>query len=90
MSSPGTSGGTLPQSNALAEASPESLGDLFSRDPETYTEGDLVRIVGAMRAQRERLAAAAGAKASAPKGERLTASAATKLVAGKSAEDLDL
>lgn len=54
----------LPISNALVEASPESLSDLFSRDPEGYSNQDLDRIIEALRAQRARwqAAEAAGAK----------------------------
>lgn len=46
--------GEIPQSSALAEALPQSLDELFSRDPEGYSEKDLDRIIGALRDQRER------------------------------------
>lgn len=47
----------LPTSNALAEATPDSLGELFSRAP-PYPTPDLDRIVTILREQRERNAAA--------------------------------
>jgi hypothetical protein len=39
---------------ALAEASAESLGELFSRDPLSYQQQDLDRIIKALRAEREK------------------------------------
>ena len=53
--------GTIPQSNALAEASPESISDLLSRDPEHYTPDDWTRVIGTYREQRERWAKAEAA-----------------------------
>lgn len=56
----------------LAEASTESLEELFNRDPLTLQKGDRRRIVEALRAQRAKwqVEEAAGAKrASAPKAE---------------------
>lgn len=55
--------GELPQSSALAEASPESLNDLLSRLPQN--DSDLSKQVEALRAQRERWmkAEAAGGRA---------------------------
>lgn len=50
--------GVIPQSNALSEATPESLGELLSRDPEGYQKQDREKIVKALRAQREKWAAA--------------------------------
>jgi hypothetical protein len=44
--------GTIPQSLALAEASPTSLQELLDEDPETRTEGNLTRLIEAMRALR--------------------------------------
>ena len=55
-------GGHIPISAALAEASPESLTELFSRDPESYQQQDIKRIVEALRAQRERWKAAEGGR----------------------------
>lgn len=57
--------GIIPPSSALSEASPEeSLQDLFSRDPEHFSQQDVSRVVEAMRELRIRLEAAeaAGAK----------------------------
>lgn len=48
----------IPQSTALAEAETDSLTEVMSRDPEGYSRQDRDRIVEALRAQRERLAAA--------------------------------
>lgn len=58
--------GEIPQSQALAEASTDSLTEVMSRDPEGYSRQDRDVIVAALRAQRARLAAseaAAGPKA---------------------------
>lgn len=61
--------GQIPQSDALKEASLDSLSELFSRDPEGYSKQDLAQVVLAMRAQRDRLAQAAEEKpAKAPRG----------------------
>lgn len=56
--------GTIPQSSALAEASPTSLSELMSRDPMGYSDQDLDQIVLELRAQRARWeeAEAAGRK----------------------------
>lgn len=64
--------GTIPPSSALSEASPEeSLQDLFSRDPEHFSQQDISRVVEAMRELRTRLEAAeaVGAK---PKTAKIT------------------
>jgi hypothetical protein len=50
--------GVIPQSTALAEASPDSLSELMSRDPEGFSRQDLDRLVEALRAQRVRWQAA--------------------------------
>ncbi len=49
-----TSSGIIPSSDALAEASPDSLSELLSRDPEGYQQQDRAAIISALRAQRER------------------------------------
>lgn len=59
--------GQLPISNALAEASPDSLTELFSRDPESYGERDISAIVAAMRVQRARFAQAEAEGKPAPR-----------------------
>ena len=58
----------IPASTATAEATPDSLADLFSRDPEGFSQQDLASIVTELRAQRARWAAALGPEgAKAPK-----------------------
>lgn len=37
--------GEIPQSNALAQASPESITELLTRDPMGYARQDRVRII---------------------------------------------
>lgn len=62
--------GPIPQSTALAEATPDSLSELFSRDPEGYQRQDLDKIIAELRAQRVRWeAAGAAAPQRAPKGQ---------------------
>lgn len=46
--------GKLPESAALAEASEDSLADLFAKDPLKYSEQDIGKIVKELRAQRVR------------------------------------
>lgn len=80
--------GTIPQSRALAEATPESIAELLSRDPEGYSRQNRDTIVTVMREQRVRWEAteAAGTghkRASAPKAQ-LASSTAAK------ADELDL
>ena len=60
--------GLIPQSQLLAEASEDSLSELFSRDPEGFTRQDRDQIVKALRAQRARfeLAEAGGQEGSPP------------------------
>jgi len=45
----------LPTSNALAEAEPQSMQELFSRNPELYSESNIDAIVLQMRDLRLRL-----------------------------------
>ena len=80
--------GEVPQSNALAEATIDSLAELLSRDPEGYTRQDRTRVIEALRAQREKWAAA---EAAAP-AKRLAKGSATPalLASPKTAEELDL
>lgn len=75
---------TIPQSTALTEALPDSLSELFSRDPEGYQQQDLEKIIGFLRSQRERMQAAEAA------GQRAGTRGKTTLVAGASAAELDL
>lgn len=44
----------LPTSQALSEASPESLQELFSRDPEGYQQQDIAKIIAEIRSDRAR------------------------------------
>ena len=75
----------VPQSSALAEATVDSLAELFSRDPEGLQKADRARIVKALREQRVRWVAANGAKPAAkPKSPVKTLQATVGL------EDTDL
>jgi hypothetical protein len=73
---------TIPQSNALAEANGDSLAELFSRDPEGYTEQDLEKVVIALRLQRERWAAAEAQGATKAPGTKAPKSSTTAASAG--------
>lgn len=86
MSDPNAPGG-LPASTALAEASPDSIVELLSRDPEGLQAQDRRRIIEALREQRVRweAAQAAGAK---PKATKAVSLVGRKI--GASAEDLGL
>ena len=50
--------GEIPQSAALAEATTDSLAELFARDPEGLSKQDRARIVESLRAQRARVESA--------------------------------
>jgi hypothetical protein len=68
-----TSNRPYPQSSALKTAQPESLQELFSRDPESYSIQDLESIIYHMRSIREKLAQSESvrqprAKARVPRG----------------------
>ena len=77
----------IPQSDALAEASPDSLSELFSRDPLGLGEADLDRIVATLREQRKRWQAAEQTAAvRAPRASK----APRAVPAVESAEDLGL
>lgn len=79
--------GTIPQSQALAEAKPESMAELLSRDPFGYTEQDRGRIVALLREQRQRFERAEAEG----KGKPRAASAKVKTLETKaSSEDLGL
>ena len=74
----------IPQSNALDEASPESLSDLFSRDPAELGQGDLARMVRELRKQRERwLAAGEHEGSSSPRPARAPRQAAKAVDLGQ-------
>lgn len=73
----------LPQSDALAEATTDSLSILFSRDPESLNKQDRDAIIRAMREQRIRVEAADAAGAKKPRG-------ASKLpLVGESSKSVD-
>jgi len=78
----------LPQSNALAEATGDSLSELLGRDPETYTAEDRKAIISALREQRKRWEAAE-ATPKAVKAKPLSGKAAS-LISSHSASDLGL
>lgn len=48
----------LPISNALSEASTDSLTEVLSRDPENYSKQDRAKIIEALREQSARWTAA--------------------------------
>lgn len=79
--------GVIPQSRALAEATPESLAELLSRDPEGYSRQNRDTIVMVMREQRvrwEATEAAGGPKQRSSPKAQLASSTAAK------ADELDL
>lgn len=68
--------GTIPQSEALGEALPTSLSELFNRNVEQISDSDIAGIIAEFRQMRERFAAAEAA----PK-ERATRKIASPKVA---------
>ncbi len=64
----------IPQSDALAEASPDSLSVLMSKDPEHYTEQNLQDIIRALRENRARFAQTEAEAQAKPKTARGSAS----------------
>lgn len=91
MTSPG---GEIPQSPALSEATPDSLAELMSRDPEGFSQQDLARVVAALRAQRARQELANKQAAADGSTKRLAGASRKALPApsatSASAEELDL
>jgi len=83
---PGLSG-QIPQSQLLAEASEDSLSELFSRDPEGFTRQDRDQIVKALRAQRARFELAEAEGKKAPR--QLKAGAAAKPTSSTTSLDLE-
>lgn len=77
----------LPISGALAEAYPESISELYSRDIESLSDADIDRIIADQRANRERMEAAEAlgkrppreAKPKALREERAPAPAAVRI-----------
>jgi hypothetical protein len=83
--------GEIPQSNALAEASADSLAELLNRDPEGYSLQDRGRIVAAYRDLRAKMERSTAEAATAgPKPRKASAKGPATTVAAASAEDLDL
>ncbi len=82
--------GEIPQSDALAEATTDSLAVLFSRDPEGLARQDRDAIIRALREQRGRVEAADGSKPTrAPRaapGSKLPLAGST----GKTTDELGL
>jgi hypothetical protein len=77
--------GEIPHSDALAEATIDSLSELMSKDPEGLTRRDRDKIVDYLREQRKNFAIAeAQPKAKKPKAEKVPVSN----VSNVSAEDL--
>lgn len=63
----------IPQSNALAEATADSLDELLNRDPEGYSKLDRQRVIAGYREYRaklERAGLAAQAEGAKPKTPR--------------------
>lgn len=78
-----------PVSDALAEASPQSLLELLSKDPFKHTEQDRAKVVAALREQRAKWEKAQGEGTKPPKAVK--SKAIDRLSAPiKSAEDLGL
>lgn len=82
--------GEIPQSEALAEASPESLLEILSRDPFGFQRQDRDKVIAVLRAQRVKweLAEASGKKS--PAAAKVTSNAALSLLTQKKAGDLGL
>ncbi len=80
--------GEIPQSDALAEAKVDSLGELLSRDPMGFQQQDRAVVIAALREQRVRWEAAEAAQQSKPKASRSVS--IKSLVATTNADDLGL
>lgn len=81
--------GVIPQSNALSEASPDSLDDYMSKDPEVITEAEKNATIERLRAMRVKWEASDKEKPARAQGKAI-ADKAKSLVSGASAADLDL
>lgn len=83
--------GEIPQSDALAEASPQSLLDLLSKDPFKFTRVDRDLAVAALRAQRAKWELAEAGLASKPRATKASpANKAASLISKVNASDLGL
>lgn len=74
----------IPQSTALTEANPNSLAELFSRDPEGYSSQDIDQVITEMRLMRAKWEATEGQV------KPVKAKEPAKLQSQASAEDLGL
>ena len=84
-----TQQGLIPHSEALAEATTDSLSELLSRDPFKFTTADRTRVIAALREQRAAWEKAEAEGKSAPKARKV-AEAAKTLISSASADDLGL
>ena len=84
-----TETGQLPQSAALAEASPDSISEFLSRSPTSLTPADRARMVGILREQRARWEAAEAAGGHT-RTKRAPGASAASLVSTKKVGELDL
>lgn len=83
--------GEIPQTQALAEASPDSISYLLSKDPFELTRKDRDQAVLALREQRKRWEAAeAAGEHSRPRKGAKVADAAKSLITSASSDDLGL
>jgi hypothetical protein len=85
-----TTSGQIPQSEALAEATGDSLSELWSRDPEGYREVDIQKTIEVMRARRAPWAAEEAARASGSAKPRKSRAEMLSTSSGASAGDLGL
>jgi hypothetical protein len=83
---------SIPLSPALAEALPESLDQIMSKDPQGYSDQDISRIITELRSHRERLAnlAASGPAPRAPVSAKIKIDLSRKITAETAAELDDL
>ena len=91
-SAPEAPEGQLPVSTALAEASPESLSELMSINPEWEEKfrAALPRIVEALREMRRRFALSETDKATKPKAAKAPKALSEALKAIPKAENVDI
>ena len=83
--------GTIPQSPALAEASPESLAELMGTSPEDESRfaAAVPKIVAELRAMRQRFLQSEAEKAARPKAPKGTRSA-KEMLATTTMPELDI
>lgn len=82
---------TLPISNALREAYPESISELYSRDVESLSDADIDRMIADQRANAERMASAEAAGTRRPREPKMSRAGDGRLVPNPvGIEELDL